>query len=86
MFVIGAASSNYQKIKENSTRMNEIIKNQYPTLTRGLFERNGAVYNQDVNENMLLLEVGGNNNTYDEVMNTVEILAPIIQTYLGGEK
>lgn len=84
MFVIGKASSNYIKIKQNSEKMNNIIKNKYSSLTRGVFERDGAYYNQDINENMILLEVGGQENTYDEVLNTVDILSEVIKEYVGG--
>lgn len=37
-----------------------------------------AYYNQDISENMLLIEVGSDQNTYDEVVNSVEVLASAI--------
>ena len=33
---------------------------------------------------MILLEVGGQENTYDEVLNTVDILSEVIKEYVGG--
>lgn len=84
MLVIGASSPNYQTVKLNSEKMNQILKEKYPKITRGIFERNGAYYNQDMNEHMILLEVGGQENTYDEVLNTVDVLAEVIKAYLGG--
>lgn len=85
MFVIGKASSNYNKIKENSEKMNTLVQHKYPSVTRGIFEREGAIYNQDVHPNMILIEVGGQENTYSEVENSVGILTEIITEYLKGE-
>ena len=41
-----------------------------------------GLYNQDLNGNMILLELGANENTIDEVQNTVEAIVPIMSAYL----
>ena len=49
---IYAVTYYYQKIKQNCEIMNNIIESKLPQITRGIFERNGAYYNQDLSENM----------------------------------
>ena len=39
-------------------------------------------FNQDLNKNVLLLELGGNYNTIDEVLNTIDALALSIKELL----
>ena len=36
-------------------------------------------YNQDLNLNVILLELGSNNNTWEEVCNTIDVLVPILK-------
>ena len=41
------------------------------------------MYNQDLKDNIILIELGGNNNNLDEVVNTIELLVPIIGEYIN---
>ena len=43
-----------------------------------------AYYNQQVNENMVLIEVGSNNSTFEEVSNSVDVLAQALIAYLSA--
>ena len=56
-------------------------------LTRGISKKTGrgvnGVYNQDLNSNSVLLEVGGVDNTIEEVNNTLKIIARVIFEYLS---
>ena len=45
-----------------------------------------AYYNQDIHENMLLIEVGSDQNTYEEIENSVQILADAITEMLKEEE
>lgn len=40
-------------------------------------------YNQGISDNMVLIEVGAQSNTKEEVQATVEIIAKAIGEYLG---
>jgi stage II sporulation protein P len=84
MFVHGGKSSNANITLSNVNRMNELIKNKFPGITRGVLSRSYSIYNQDLHDNSMLIELGGNENLIDEVMNTSEFLANIIYEYLGG--
>ena len=43
-----------------------------------------GLYNQDLNSNMILLELGANENTIDEIQNTVEAITPILSKYINS--
>lgn len=83
LFVIGKEHENYKKNLEFTKTINDIIEKNYPTLTKGILQKEGigvnGIYNQDIKENVILIEVGAEENTIDEVTNTLDILANIIK-------
>ena len=89
LFVIGTENATYNENLELANRINDIVNLKYPGLSRGVLLKNGVnangVYNQDLSGNVLLLEIGGNNNTITEVTNTIAIMAEIIGGYLNGK-
>ena len=86
VFVIGNAHDSYEQNLEFTNKLNDIISEKYPTLTRGVLLKGGAgsngVYNQDLSSKMTLLEIGSDKNTIDEVLNTIELLAPIMGDFI----
>lgn len=90
LFVIGKKNNNYKNNYAIAEALNNKIKEKYPTLTRGILLQEGknvnGIYNQDLNSNMILLELGANYNTYEEVKNTIRLIAPIIGEYVYGKK
>ncbi len=78
MFVMNEAYENY----DNSTSFNNLIDSNYPGLSRGIYEREYH-FNQDLNTNIFLLEVGSDKNSYEEVLNTVEAFSLMIKEYLN---
>lgn len=87
IFVIGKENPGYQSNLGMTNKINDKIKAKYPSLTRGVIGKEGkgnnGVYNQDLNPKMTLLEIGGEENTIDEVLNTIELIAPIIGEYIN---
>lgn len=83
LFVIGKEHNNYQKNLEFTTSLNNIIEEKYPTLTKGILQKEGpgvnGIYNQDLKENIILMEVGAQENIIDEVTNTLDIISEIIK-------
>ena len=57
-----------------------------PGIMRSDFFRETAIYNQDYTERMLLIEVGGHQNYYNEITNSLEILAQAIDNCLKEDK
>ncbi|MCU9614696.1 stage II sporulation protein P [Caldibacillus lycopersici] len=82
-FVLGESNPNYKKNEEFAKELNAMIKEKYPKLTRGIFRKdnsggNNGVYNQDLSPDSILIEIGGPENTLEEMYNTVDLLADII--------
>lgn len=90
LFVVGKEHANYQKNLDLANKLNDKIKNNYPTLTRGIMEKEGknvnGIYNQDVSENCLLLELGGNENNITEILNTIDIISEIIKEFIDESR
>lgn len=89
LFVVGLEHANYQKNLDLANTLNQKILLKYPTLTRGVITKAGqnvdGIYNQDLHPNMILLELGGNENTIDEVLNTIEIISAILKEHILNE-
>lgn len=89
MFVVGEEYDTYEKNLALTNTINNLLKEQIPEISRGVILKGGkgvnGIYNQDLNQNMILIECGGNENTIDEVINTIDLLANVIKTYLKGE-
>lgn len=87
LFVVGLEHQNYNYNLELATYFNSKLNNQYPGLSRGIIKKSGAnvngIYNQDISNNAMLIEVGGYENTIDEVYNTMEILAIILKDIIN---
>ena len=88
--IIFVSGLDYETSDENlakANKLNAMIKEKYPSLTRGVLTKGGAgvngVYNQDLSPNLILLEIGSQHSTIDEVLNTLELLAPIIAEYVN---
>lgn len=88
LFVVGMEHKNYESNLNVATAINNIIKEKYPTLTRGIITKSGknvnGIYNQDLNPNSILIECGGYKNSFSEVVNTINLLSQIIKEYLNG--
>lgn len=90
MFVIGKDHKNYKVNYALAKKLNQLIAKSYPTLTRGVSVKSGqgvnGIYNQDLSDKSILIELGGNQNTYAEVKNTIEIISKILGEYLYEER
>lgn len=90
LFVIGLEYDTYQNNLEIVSKINNIILEKYPTLTRGIMKKEGygvnGVYNQDLKENVILIEIGGNENNIEEINNTLDIVANVIGEYINEKE
>ena len=90
MFVVGLEHDNYINNLENMNHLNDMIKEKYPTLTRGVLQKEGknvnGIYNQDLGSNIMLIEIGGNYNNIEEVLNTIDLITPIIGEYINEKR
>lgn len=87
MFLVGLEHENYQKNLDLATRLDELIRQFDSTLSRGIYQKEGpgvnGIYNQDFSSKAILIEVGGQYNTIEEVANTIEVIAKVLKDYLG---
>ena len=90
LFVIGLEYDTYEENLKVVEKLNTIINNKYPNLSRGIMKKQGygvnGVYNQDLNSNVILIEIGGHENNIDEVNNTLDLVADSIKEYLNEKK
>lgn len=89
LFVVGEDHSNYQENLALSENLKNILEEKIPNITRGITIKGGdgvnGIYNQDLSNKSILIELGGQYNEIEELNNTLEILSKSIQTYIEGE-
>lgn len=89
LFVIGLEHDNYQANLDLANDINNLINEYYPGLSRGIYKKEGAgvdgIYNQDISPNVMLIELGGVDNTIEEVFNTIEALSVVLESYINGD-
>lgn len=83
MFVVGKGSGNYEAVNKCCEKMSSMLNQKIPKISRGVMLKQSH-YNQGITDNMVLIEVGANENTYEEVQNSLNILAMVIDEYLSA--
>ncbi|MBS4194084.1 stage II sporulation protein P [Lederbergia citri] len=88
-FVVGTAHPNYGKNFEFASKLHKLLEKKYPGISRGVYDKSKAegngIYNQDLFEHNLVVEIGGIDNTLEELNRTVDALAEVISDYYWGE-
>lgn len=88
LLLVGLENPNYERNLINAEKLNEIINKKINGISRGIMKKEGenvnGIYNQDVSDNVFLIEIGGNHNTKEEVINTVNVLTECIIEYIRG--
>lgn len=79
MFVMNVNYSNYQLAQ----KINKILNSKYSTISRGIYDKQFDSFNQELNSNAVLIEVGSTKNSYEEVKNTIGALAESIKELLN---
>ena len=85
MFLIGANHKNYRKNLKNVNIMKKYLDKNYKGVVRSNFIQRKWAYNQGYSPQMFLVEIGGPDNTLEEVSNTTKVLAEAIQYYVESE-
>lgn len=88
LFVVGKDYNTWQDNYNFSNKLNDLLNTYYSGISRGIITKSGTgvngIYNQNLSPNCILIEVGGNENTIEEVYNTIEVLADILNKYISG--
>lgn len=86
LFVVGLDHDNYEPNLKLAEDLSVILKKYNEKLYRGIMKKSGAgvngIYNQDFDENTMLIEVGGQYNNISEVNNTLKIFAQVLFDYI----
>lgn len=87
LFVVGLEHPNYNDNIKVVEKLNNILKQKYPNISKGIYKKKGAnvngIYNQDIDSNVMLIEVGGVDNNIEEVLNTLEALSLSISQFVN---
>jgi stage II sporulation protein P len=84
-FILGGEHENYEKNEQMALKLHDMLQERYPGLSRGSAVKKGrgvdGIYNQDLSEYSILIEIGGVDNTLEETYRTAEALADVISDY-----
>jgi len=91
IFVVGADHPNYEKNLRLATKLHYKIEEKYKGLSKGVIQKAGAgtngIFNQDLSGNAVLAEMGGYENSLEEVYNSADVLAEVFtEFYWDGAK
>ncbi|MTT32602.1 stage II sporulation protein P [Terrilactibacillus sp. BCM23-1] len=86
--IIGEANPNYSANLYFAKQIHKVLDKRYPGLSRGIIgksklEGNG-VYNQDLSKNAILIEIGGVQNTLDEVDRSANAFAEALTEVINS--
>ncbi len=89
-FVVGKENKDYQENLDFAKEIHQKLERKFPGISRGVFlktksEGNG-VYNQDVSNKALLVEIGGVDNHLDELERTIDAFAEVYAESIRNEQ
>ncbi|WLD91547.1 stage II sporulation protein P [Alkalihalobacillus sp. AL-G] len=84
-FVIGEANPNFEKNLQFAEKMHHLLNEKFPGISRAVLKKNksegNGLYNQDLSERALLIEVGGVDNNLEELHRSIEAIAEVFADY-----
>lgn len=86
MFVLTTKHKNYRENEKFAEKLNDKFNKYYSGLSRGIMKRKDVIFNQDKSPYAILIELGGIDNTLEEINNTLEVLAYILNEFIIEEK
>ena len=85
-FVIGLENPNYEKNMNFAKALDAMLNSSKKGISKGILQKQGksvnGIYNQDIDSNVILIEVGGYENTIEEVNNSVDVLSEVLIKYI----
>lgn len=90
VFIVSQSSQNYDENLNFAENLHNKIMELYPGLSRGIVIKSDtnkqSTYNQDLKDELVILEIGGFENTLEEEYRTVDALAEVIEEILKTGK
>lgn len=89
IFLIGLENLKYEENLQFTTLLNDKMNEKYPGLSKGIYKKGGAgvngIYNQDFSSKVILLEIGGYENSLSEVLNSVIAFSDCFMEVINGK-
>ncbi|PJN90824.1 stage II sporulation protein P [Bacillus sp. mrc49] len=89
-FVIGGNNPNFEKNAALANKLHKSLEKKYPGISRGVMKQGGSahngIYNQDLSGNAMLIEVGGVDNTFEEMFLTVDAFSDVFSEFYWDAK
>ncbi|WP_075618135.1 stage II sporulation protein P [Paenisporosarcina indica] len=86
-FVVGAEHANYKLNEAFAKAVSDEVNRMVPSISKGVYKKThddgNGIYNQDLSSSSLLVELGGIENTEEEVNRTIAILTKAISNVFG---
>ncbi len=90
LFIVGTGHKKFEENLHFTEGLNKQLSIRYPGLSRGIITKDSSqgngVYNQDISPNAVIIEIGGVDNTLEELNLTVEALAEVLSNYYWHRK
>ena len=86
LFVLTTKHKDYKKNEKFVNYLNNYINKKYKGLSRGIMKRKDVIFNQDLSNNAILIEVGGIDNTIEELNNTLSVISEALYEYIKEKK
>lgn len=90
LFVVGTGHEGFEKNLMFAERLQTILDARYPGLSKGVIQKDSSqgngVYNQDISPNAIIVEIGGVDNTVEELHHSTEIFADVLSEYYFHEE
>lgn len=83
MFVLGMNYDTYEQNEQVMLKINNYLNNKYLGITKDMLYAKKNTFNQDISPGVILVEIGGNKSSLEEIYNSVTILAEAISNTLG---
>ncbi|MGE7759191.1 stage II sporulation protein P [Peribacillus sp. NPDC097895] len=89
-FVIGGNNPNFEKNAALANKLHKALEKKYPGISRGVMKQGGSshngIYNQDLSGNAMLIEIGGVDNTFEEMYLTVDAFSDVFSEFYWDAK
>ncbi len=79
MFIVTKKNNNYKENEKNVKIMEDYLSKNYEGILRNTYYQPLYVYNQDVNNTTFLIELGGPENTLEEIYNSSVAISSAIE-------
>lgn len=79
MFVVDTLNRNHTRNNVLATKINDKFNYLYPGFSRGImYKQSKSHYNQDLSSKIVLIEVGSNENSLEEAINSAKVIARVL--------